>query len=526
MATPLMCLWVVGGTVLEAWLLCFGGDARAPLVAAAAGVGAQAIGVTIGVFARRVPPSWIGHAILVGAVGAVSAAIWAVRPLDPHIGLVYLWSTPYAFILVRRRWAIFHVALTAAAWVATSELAGPPHGHAGAWLFELATLAAIGLVSGQLIVSLRGSHQLLQRAFEDAAAGLGVTDRDGRWLAANAALRELCGRGADELAGHPAAELLGDPAAPGARRLPRPDGREVWVEVNRSPVRDEVGGLACWSLQVRDVTAQRAAQDALRADAEQARWADEVMAALAEDRIVLHAQPLWRLADRACVGQEILVRLRLADGTVMAPGAFMPAVERFGLAPQLDAHIIARAVPHATAGRPLHVNLSAQSIGRPEPLRALAAALAEAGVDPGWITIEVTETALTDDHAACVAFGEAIAALGCRLALDDFGTGYGTLTYLNALPVDELKIDQHFVRALCTDAGSAEIVRAIVGLARSFGATTVGEGVEDEPTLAALRELGVDLAQGYLLGRPAPLAPAARSVAPPVRSAGLAGSPR
>ena len=187
----------------------------------------------------------------------------------------------------------------------------------------------------------------------------------------------------------------------------------------------------------------------------------------------------------------------------------MPAVERFGLAPLFDAHVLERAARIAAGGRRLHVNLSAQSVGRPEPIAALRRALQEAGADPSLLTLEITETALSDDLDACVAFGREITALGCSLALDDFGTGYGTLTYLASLPVSEIKIDRQFVSRLLDDQGSVDIVRAVVGLARSFRATTVAEGVEDAATLERVRKLGVDVAQGYLLGRPAPFAPVA-----------------
>ena len=339
----------------------------------------------------------------------------------------------------------------------------------------------------------------------------------------NAALAELLGRPAADLVGTPVADLLGDPTAPGPHRVDaaRAAGRRGWRSSAR-PSSTTPARLACWSLQVHDVTARHDAEAALRADAEQARWVDEVRAALEEDRIVLHAQPLFSITRGVLVGHEMLARLRRRDGTIVAPGAFMPAVERFGLAPRFDAHVLERAMRLAAAGRPLHVNLSAQSIGRPETIAALRGALRETGADPSLLTLEITETALSDDLEACIAFARDIAALGCRLSLDDFGTGYGTLTYLASLPVSEIKIDRRFVTGLVDDPGSVEIVRAVVGLARSFHATTVAEGVEDEATLALVRDLGVDVAQGYLLGRPgpfeAPPAGVSREAAPPAAS--------
>jgi EAL domain-containing protein (putative c-di-GMP-specific phosphodiesterase class I) len=181
--------------------------------------------------------------------------------------------------------------------------------------------------------------------------------------------------------------------------------------------------VVCWSLQVNDVTARHEAEATLRADAAQARWIDEVRAALDEDRILLYAQPLFSIERGALVSHELLARLQQRDGTIVAPGAFMPAVERFGLAPQLDAHVLARGARMVAAGRPLHVNLSAQSVGHPEPIAALRRALDETGADPSLLTLEVTGTALSEDLDACVAFGREITALGCRLALERLGPG-------------------------------------------------------------------------------------------------------
>ena len=115
---------------------------------------------------------------------------------------------------------------------------------------------------------------------------------------------------------------------------------------------------------------------------------------------------------------------------------------------------------------------------------------------------EITETALIADEAAARAFAEHLHDLGCKLALDDFGTGYGGFTYLKHLPVDYLKIDIEFVRDLPRDAASQHVVQAVVQLAAGLGKQTVAEGVEDDETLALLEGYGVDLAQGFGIGRP------------------------
>jgi EAL domain-containing protein (putative c-di-GMP-specific phosphodiesterase class I) len=511
MVRALGTLWIAGGATVELWLALYGAHARQPGVVLAVALAAQAIGIVLGLTARRTPPPWLGHVILLAAAAAVSVVSWATRGADNGFELIYLWPAPYAFVLVRPRAAVAHVGVYAACMVAHA-LADPDGASAGRWLLAAMTVAAISLTSAYLVTGLRSGQRLLNRAFEDAAVGMAYVDTRGRWIAANAALRTLLGRADDALAGRPVTELLAwEDLAP--QRAP---GCEAWVEVRRAPVHDTQGRLACWSLQVLDVTERREAEEALRVDADQARWADEVRAAIEEDRIALYAQPLVALDRSEHAGHELLARLVQTDGTVVSPGAFMPAVERFGLAPVFDTHVLRRAAEVVAEGRPLHVNLSAHSVGRPEVMAALRDALDASGADPGLLTLEITETALSDDVAAHTAFGREVRELGCRLALDDFGTGYGTLTYLTALQFAEIKIDRDFVGRMREDAGSADVVRAVIGLARSLGATAVAEGVEDEETLEMVRGLGVDVAQGYLFGRPAAL----EDVLPPLSAAG------
>jgi len=203
-----------------------------------------------------------------------------------------------------------------------------------------------------------------------------------------------------------------------------------------------------------------------------------------------------------------LLRMRSEDGQIIAPGEFLPAAERYGLISEIDRWVIRQAVQIASDGVPTEFNLSGRSIGDPDILRELAAAIEESGVDPSLLVVEVTETAFVGQTEAGRAFAERVRELGCRLALDDFGTGFSSLSYLKHLPADHLKIDIDFVRELTSSETDARVVRGIVGLAREFSQTTIAEGVEDEETLALLREMGVDLAQGYLFGRPAPLAEA------------------
>jgi EAL domain-containing protein (putative c-di-GMP-specific phosphodiesterase class I) len=506
MARSLMVVWLLGGCAMELWLAGYGSAAAQPHLALAVAVAAQVVGVLIGLCAGRVPGRLTGHAILLGATVAVTFGLWTTRGVASGADLIYLWLVPYAFVLVGARAAVVHIAVTGAAWLTWAATTDPSL-QSGRWIFVAATLVALGFVSAHLLASLRGSQQLLHRAFEDATLGMAMVGDDGCWIALNGALRSLLGRSNESLSGMPVGDFL-DPRTSAPQAIRRPSGGRRWVEVTRSAVHDDRGRVACWALQVLDVTERRAAEADLRSDAEQARWADEVRAALREDRIALYTQPLLSLCDGSSAGHELLARLVLADGAIVAPGAFMPAVERFGLAPEFDAHVLRRAVDILATGRAVHVNLSAHSVGRPELITLLRDALDATGADPGRLTLEITETALTADIDAFAQFGREVTHLGCRLALDDFGTGYGTLTYLTSLPVTEIKIDQRFVQGLRSDAASAEVVRAVVGLAGRLQLCTVAEGVEDAETLALVRELGVDVAQGYLLGRPAPLEPA------------------
>jgi len=127
------------------------------------------------------------------------------------------------------------------------------------------------------------------------------------------------------------------------------------------------------------------------------------------------------------------------------------------------------------------------------------------GTDPGKLVFEITETALMQNLDRARLFAEHLVALGCRFALDDFGTGYASFTYLKRLPVQYLKIDIDFVRELSHNLQDVSVVRAIVGLAGDFGQWTIAEGIEDEQTAEALRDLNVNFGQGYLYGRPSPI---------------------
>ncbi len=257
-----------------------------------------------------------------------------------------------------------------------------------------------------------------------------------------------------------------------------------------------------------DISERQAQTRQMERDLEQLAAIKRIRGALAEDGFLLYAQPIIDLATGEAVQRELLIRMRNPDGEgVLAPGAFLPAAEEFGFIADIDRWVIAQSAELAASGAAVELNISAASLADPGLIEFIAEAIERTGADPTRMVFEITETTLVSDQAAGRRFVTALHELGCKVALDDFGTGYGGFTYLKQLPIDYLKIDIEFVRDLAHSVASRKVVEAIVNLAHGFELQTVAEGVEDEPTLDLLRGLGVDYAQGYHLGRPAPLEP-------------------
>ena len=240
-------------------------------------------------------------------------------------------------------------------------------------------------------------------------------------------------------------------------------------------------------------------------------WADRVREALAEDRFELYAQEIRSLTGDPVPRFELLLRMVSEDGEVILPGSFLHVAERFDLIQQIDCWVVQGAArilaEHQAAGRDLalSVNLSAKSITDPKMPSQIARALKDAGADGRGLCIEVTETAAIVNVDRAKSFAKAVAALGCELSLDDFGAGFASFYYLKHLTFDVLKIDGEFVRDLTTSRMNQLIVKSVVDIARGLGKCTVAEFVGDEATLEMLREMGVDFAQGFYVGKPQPL---------------------
>jgi PAS domain S-box-containing protein len=286
----------------------------------------------------------------------------------------------------------------------------------------------------------------------------------------------------------------------------RRDGSSLPVAYTAAPLETPDGRSGC-VVVFMDATGIREEEQRLRDQVEALSWLRRVEDALAEDRLLLYEQPIVDLRTGEVVQRELLLRVRETDGSIALPTPYLVAAERHGLIGDIDRWVVRQAVAMAAAGAPVEVNVSAASLSDARLLAEIERSLADSGADPGSLVLEITETAIVEDEAAASAFVHRLHQLGCAVALDDFGTGYGGFTYLKHLPVDFLKIDREFVRDLQVNDASRHVVQAVVNLAHGFGLHTVAEGVEDQVTLDLLVELGVDLAQGYHLGRPAPTGP-------------------
>ena len=247
---------------------------------------------------------------------------------------------------------------------------------------------------------------------------------------------------------------------------------------------------------------------------------DLVRRALLEDRMLLYCQPILDLKKNEVCQYELLLRLRTDAGTEpLAPSSFLYVAERFNLIQELDCWVARQAIDligeYSRAGRKLvlHVNLSGKSIGDPRVASHIEEAISDAGIDPGCLVFELTETTAITNIEDAKAFAHRLRLRGCRLALDDFGAGFGSFYYLKSFPFDYFKIDGDFIRGIVDNPMDQLVVEAIVGIAQGMGKQTIAEFVPDEGTRRLLEESGVDYAQGYHVGRPKPL----REVLPTTR---------
>jgi diguanylate cyclase (GGDEF)-like protein len=250
----------------------------------------------------------------------------------------------------------------------------------------------------------------------------------------------------------------------------------------------------------------------------------ELRRALPHRQLSIHYQPTVDLESSAIVGVEALLRWNHPTRGNIPPAVFIPLAEESGQIIAIGRWVLEQACMQARRwhdsfpGRePLHmsVNVSPLQLARDELVGEVAQILAETGVRPDTITLEITESALLEDSSKSIRALEHLKALGVRLAIDDFGTGYSSLNYLQRMPIDILKIDRSFVDKIDRGGDELAFARAIVELARTLSLRTVAEGIEVEAQAARLGELGCELGQGFLYARAVPADEMTRLLAVP-----------
>jgi diguanylate cyclase (GGDEF)-like protein/PAS domain S-box-containing protein len=233
----------------------------------------------------------------------------------------------------------------------------------------------------------------------------------------------------------------------------------------------------------------------------------ELRVAIETDQLLLHFQPKIDLGTGRTVAAEALVRWKHPTRGMLFPDTFIPLAERTGLINELTTWVVMAALRQglafAEAGCPLHlsVNLSARNLHDPDFSSELLRLVRDVGFPPDRLTLEITETAIMADPGRAKAVLGELRDAGIHLSMDDFGIGQSSLTYLKDLPISQMKIDKSFVIGFDQPRNVA-IVRSAIDLARNMGLQVTAEGIEDEATCIALRELGCDLGQGYFFAKP------------------------
>ncbi len=241
-------------------------------------------------------------------------------------------------------------------------------------------------------------------------------------------------------------------------------------------------------------------------------WADKVRRGLQSDRLLLDAQPIVDVLTGEPVQYELLLRMRDDDGSIVRPNAFLGAARRHGLMGAVDEWVVGQAIAlvqgRAQQNAPVDiaVNLSPESIADRAFLARAISRLVDAPEAGRHLVFELTERSAMSDRGDALRLMARLGEFGCRFALDDFGAGSASLRYLKQLPVEFLKLDGQLTRGLPVDPADRAITAAVVGAAHGLGKTVVAECVEDAAILDAVRELGVELAQGLHVGRPQPAA--------------------
>ena len=257
----------------------------------------------------------------------------------------------------------------------------------------------------------------------------------------------------------------------------------------------------------------------------------ELRAAIQSDQLSLYYQPQIDHRSGSVVGLEALVRWNHPQRGFLAPDQFIPLAEQAGLMGPLTHWVLKAALTQLTGLRQqghlltMAVNLSARNLHDKELPASVSALLAESGVSPAHLTLEITESAVMANPSDALTILSELDRMGVTLAIDDFGTGYSSLAYLKRLPVDELKIDKSFVIDMEENENDAVIVRSTIDLAHNLGLKVTAEGVETQGAWDTLCTLGCNSAQGYFMGRPMPAEKLAAWLRESAWSKGSTGTP-
>jgi len=234
--------------------------------------------------------------------------------------------------------------------------------------------------------------------------------------------------------------------------------------------------------------------------------------ALTQNRLRLATQPIRSLASGGIERYELFLRMTGESGELLPAASFIEVAERSGMVQELDRWVVAQALElmaeRERAGDPvsLHMNLSGASMTDLSVLEFIERRLDEGEADPARCTFEITQSARVEDYDTAGAFADRLTEFGCEVAIDDYGAGFSPFAYLKKVPFDVIKIDGTFIREMAQNDADQLVVKAIVEIARGLGKRTIAEFVEDEHTENLLRDYGVDMAQGFHLGRPMDLA--------------------
>lgn len=244
------------------------------------------------------------------------------------------------------------------------------------------------------------------------------------------------------------------------------------------------------------------------------QWMSRINQALDENRLILYQQPIVSTQPQANqeLHCEVLLRMLGRDGTIYSPGQFLPAAERYGLIGKIDRWVVSNTISwlsqqnfDASIEVCININLSAVTLSDDSFQAFLCSLLLESAIEPNELCFEITESVAMSDTSKAVEFLNTIRNLGCRIALDDFGTGFSSLSQIQTLPLDFIKIDGVFIKNITESQLDQTLVKCVADVARMLEVKTVAEFVEDDATLQALKELQIDFAQGYLFARPSPL---------------------